>query len=210
MAPGRTGSLTWTRPLTPETTSPWGFPDFLFEQSESVAERLLGCFLERSIDGERLVARIVETEAYDEDDEASHTFRGMTPRNEVMFGEPGHLYVYFTYGMHYCCNVVCGPKGHGAAALIRAVEPMEGIPAMRARRSMPGVNLTNGPAKLCQALGIDLELNGHDLRVRPLRLLAGDLGPGEGVTRSARIGITRAADLSRRYFITGNRWVSKP
>jgi DNA-3-methyladenine glycosylase len=186
------------------------FPHFLGLPAEQVAERLLGCELERNLDGQTVIVRIVETEAYDEMDEASHTFRGRTPRNEVMFGEPGHLYVYFTYGMHYCCNVVCGPHGHGAAALIRAVEPVEGVELIERRRGMSGRAATNGPAKLCEGLGIDLELNGHDLRTEPLVLRDGGLSDGESVARTRRIGITRAADRIRRYLIAGNPYVSRP
>lgn len=127
-----------------------------------------------------------------------------------MFGESGHLYVYFTYGMHYCCNVVTGPAGHGSAALIRGVEPVSGTAAIEKRRGVSGPGATNGPAKLCQALSIDLELNGHDLRREPLRLLSGDLAPDESVQRTTRIGITRATDLARRFFIAGNQFVSRP
>ena len=185
-------------------------PDFLDGPAESAAERLLGCFLERRLEGQRLLVRIVEVEAYDQDDEASHTFRGMTPRNEVMFGESGRLYVYFSYGMHHCCNVVTGEAGHGSAALIRGVEPIEGIDEIERRRGMKGVKATNGPGKLCQALGINLDMNGHDLREEPLRLLEGRPEPGEAITRTTRVGISKAADLPRRFFITGNPFVSRP
>lgn len=185
------------------------FPDFLDSPADLAAERLLGCFLERGVGADRILVRIVETEAYDEGDAASHTFRGRTPRNEVMFGEPGHLYVYFTYGMHHCCNVVTGPAGHGAAALIRGVEPVEGMDRIEEARGMTGPKATNGPAKLCVAMGIDLALNGHDLRQAPLRLLTGTIGPGESVTRTTRIGITRDADLVRRFYVTGSRYVSR-
>lgn len=184
------------------------FPGFLSEDPEYVAARLLGCLLEREVDGERALVRIVETEAYDQTDEASHTFRGPTPRNEVMFGESGFLYVYFTYGMHHCCNVVTGHAGTGAAVLIRGAEPVEGIHGMERRRGVSGANLTNGPAKLCQALGIDRSLNGHDLRQAPLRLISGDLRPEEEITRSVRIGISKATDLLRRFHVHGNRHVS--
>ncbi len=184
------------------------FPGFLDEPADVVAAGLLGCFLESTLDGARTVVRIVETEAYDQDDAASHTFRGETARNGVMFGDSGHLYVYFTYGMHHCCNVVCGPAGFGSAALIRGVEPVEGTDLLEARRGVPGVNATNGPAKLCQALGIDLSLNGHDLREEPLRLSGGGLSPGESVARTPRIGITKATERLRRYFVAGNGYVT--
>lgn len=185
------------------------FPDFLTEPVETVAEKLLGCFLERTLDGQKLVVRIVETEAYDEDDAASHAFIGKTARNEAMFGESGHLYVYFTYGMHYCCNVVTGRAGYGSGVLIRAGEPIAGREAIEARRGISGVMATNGPAKLCQALGIDRALGGHDLHLPPLRLLAGTLLPGETVAHTPRIGISKETQRLRRYHIAGNPYVSK-
>ncbi len=195
--------------LTDQIPEPSDFPRFLAGDAEDVARRLLGCFLERTIDGQRLAARIVETEAYDEEDAAAHSFNGRTPRNEVMFGESGRLYVYFTYGMHYCCNVVTGPSGVGSAVLVRAAEPVEGRELMESNRGVDGANVTNGPAKLCQALAIDFELLGHDLRREPLRLREGGLLPGESVTRTTRVGISKAADLQRRFYISGNRFVSR-
>ena len=101
----------------------------------------------------------------------SHSYKGKTPRSEVMFGPPGHLYVYFTYGMHYCCNVVVGEDGYGAAVLIRAVEPLEGEEILVQNRGKTGIETTNGPAKLCQALRIDKTMNGHNLAESPLRLI---------------------------------------
>jgi DNA-3-methyladenine glycosylase len=165
--------------------------------------------LERTQGKEKIVVRIVETEAYDQDDAASHSFRGPTPRNEVMFKEGGHLYVYFTYGMHYCANVVTGKAGYGSGVLIRAVEPIEGINIIEERRGVKGVVATNGPGKLCQALGIDLTLGGHDLHLEPLRLLQGELLPGEAIVKTTRIGITKEAERVRRYYIAGNPYVSK-
>ena len=187
-----------------------GFPDFLGGPADEAAELLLGCFLERTIEEERVVVRIVETEAYDQEDAASHSYRGRTARTEVMFGEAGHLYVYFTYGMHYCSNVVTGADGYGSAALIRAAEPVTGLEAIERQRGVTGVNATNGPAKLCQALAIDLDLRGHDLRRKPMRLIEGGLLPGEEVTRTTRVGISKATDLKRRFYISGSRFVSKP
>lgn len=184
-------------------------PEFLDNPVEQVAERLLGCLLERNLDGQRLLVRITETEAYDQEDAAAHSFRGKTPRNEVMFGPSGRLYVYFTYGMHFCCNVVTGEPGFGSAVLFRAGEPVIGRDRMEANRGKHGVEVTNGPAKLCQALGIDLTLNGHDLAREPLRLLDGELETGESITRSTRIGISRDTDLIRRYFVTDNPFVSR-
>lgn len=185
------------------------FPEFLSAPVDVAAQRLLGCSLLRTIDGRTVVVRIVETEAYDQDDPASHAFRGETARNRVMFGESGHLYVYFTYGMHYCCNVATGPVGHGSGVLIRAVEPVDGRDLLEQRRGMTGVNVTNGPGKLCQALGIDLALNGHDLRHPPLELQMGSVRADETISQSPRIGISKGTDLLRRFHITGNPYVSR-
>lgn len=195
--------------MTPKQVQNNTFPDFLAGQVDDVARRLLGCVLERELDGHIVRVRIVETEAYDQDDEASHTYRGQTPRNETMFGEAGHLYVYFTYGMHYCANVVADKVGHGAGVLIRAVEPIEGLDVIEARRNMSGVNVTNGPGKLCQALGIDFALRGQDLRMSPLKLFTGELRDDEAIVTSPRIGISRAKDIHRRFFIAHNPYVSR-
>jgi DNA-3-methyladenine glycosylase len=179
--------------------------------ASEAAPRLLGCLLERVIDGQVLRARIVETEAYDQADVASHSYNGQTPRTKVMFGEAGHLYVYFTYGVHYCCNIVVGPSGHGAAVLIRAVEPLEGADLMILRRGgRGGVMTTNGPAKLCQALGIDKLLNGHDLNRPPLKLIAGSPIPAKQVAQTTRVGISRGQDVPWRFYIAGNPYISRP
>lgn len=185
------------------------FPDFLERPVDEVAARLLGCVFEREIDGRRVRLRIVETEAYDQEDEASHTFRGETKRNATMFGAAGHMYVYLTYGMHYCYNVVTGPAGHGSGVLIRAAEPLDNNDYLESRRRATGVNITNGPAKLCHALGIDMTMNGHDLRLAPMRLIAGELGKNETVVMSPRIGISKAKDIHRRFFIKDNPYVSR-
>lgn len=191
------------------------FPDFLTRPVDEVAQRLLGCIIEREIDGTIIRVRIVETESYDQDDEASHAYGGERTRNAVMFKSSGHLYVYFTYGMHYCCNVVTGPQGYGAGVLIRAVEPIPGESDREAlailsknRRGITGVHLTNGPAKLTQALGIDMRFNGHDLHKQPVKLIASQLCPGEEVVLSPRIGISKARDIHRRFYIKGNKYVS--
>lgn len=176
-----------------------------------IAPVLLGCLLERTVGGRLLRVRIVETEAYDETDVASHSYNGQTPRTKVMFGEAGHLYVYFTYGMHYCCNIVVGPPGYGAAVLIRAVEPLAGEDVMAVRRGgKTGVDLANGPAKFCQALEINKTLNGHDLSRPPLKLIAGKRPAANGIVRSTRIGISRGQDVPWRFYIAGNPYVSKP
>jgi DNA-3-methyladenine glycosylase len=183
--------------------------DFLKVSAAEAAPRLLGCLIERELDGRILKGRIVETEAYDQSDVASHSYKGQTPRTAVMFGEWGHLYVYFTYGMHYCCNIVVGPAGYGSAVLIRAIEPLDGQEIMAERRGRSGIELTNGPAKLCQALSIDKGLNGHDLRQTPLRLVEQPPLPLNRIVQTTRIGISRAQDRPWRFYIAGNPYVSK-
>ena len=205
------------------------FPDFLENPSDVVASLLLGCTLTRTItlNGEKhkLVARIVETEAYDQDDPASHAFGGPSNRNAAMFGPAGHLYVYVSYGMHYCCNVVCGPEGFGSGCLVRAVEPLKGVEVMcelreagRAGKEQAGrvrkhplklCDLTNGPGKVCAALSIDKALYGHDLTVEPLVLDYAPLLPEETIGRSPRVGISKNIDAPKRFFIEGNAFVSR-
>lgn len=229
------------------------FPDFLENPSDVAAPLLLGCTLTRTLtlNGEKrkLVARIVETEAYDQDDPASHAFGGPSERNAAMFGPAGHLYVYVSYGMHHCCNVVCGPEGFGSGCLVRAVEPLEGTASMRelreAGRARKGLqtasagtgcaetslgaghdcgapqverarkhplklrDLTNGPGKVCAALGIDKGLYGHDLTVEPLVLGFAPLLPGETIGNSPRVGISKNIDAPKRFFIEGNEFVSR-
>jgi DNA-3-methyladenine glycosylase len=171
------------------------------------APQLLGCYLERTVDGQKIVGKIVETEAYDQTDAASHSYKGKTPRTEIMFGPAGFLYVYFTYGMHYCCNIVTGQVREGSAVLIRALEPIEGAELMKFNRQREH-DLSNGPAKLCQALAINKDLNGHDLQKPPLRLLPGEpIGPKNIVT-ATRIGISQDTHRLWRFYIRGNRHVS--
>lgn len=183
--------------------------DILNEPSSEVAPRLLGCIIEREINGELIAVKIVETEAYDQSDVASHSYGGRTPRTDVMFGPAGHLYVYFTYGMHYCCNVVVGEEGHGAAVLIRAVEPLSGIELIEEYRGKGGIEATNGPAKLCQALDIDKSLNGHDLREGSVKLIVRPELPPSAITQTTRIGISQGRDTAWRFYITDNPFVSK-
>ena len=185
------------------------FPDFLTEPVDVVARKLLGCMFVREIDDRVVRVRIVETEAYDQEDEARHAFGGQTTRNATMFRDAGHLYVYFTYGMHHCCNVVTGGAGHGSGVLIRAVEPLDNREFLEARRGVSGANVTNGPGKVTQALGIDRALDGHDLHRAPLLLDQGMLHAGETVSTSPRIGISKAKDVHRRFFIAGNPYVSR-
>ncbi len=183
---------------------------FLEGSAEHVAPMLLGCILERSLNGKVLLARIVETEAYNQTDTASHSFKGKTQRTEVMFGPSGCLYVYFTYGMHYCCNIVVGKPGEGAAVLIRAVEPLTHLDTMsRNRAGSSGNELTNGPAKLCQALRIDKQLNGHNLSEEPLILVPGSLYAKEEIVQTSRIGISSAKDIPWRFYIKDNPFVSR-
>ncbi|HVX48177.1 MAG TPA: DNA-3-methyladenine glycosylase [Candidatus Saccharimonadales bacterium] len=179
--------------------------------AEMAAPRLLGCRLVRRVGDTLIAGRIVETEAYSQDDVASHSYRGETPRTKVMFGPAGHLYVYFTYGMHYCCNVVTGPDGHGSAVLIRALEPLEGHQAMsRNRRGQTGEALANGPAKLCQALEIGKSFNGHDLHHEPLRLVMEPPIAQTDIVQTTRIGISRGQDVPWRFYIRDNPYVSGP
>ena len=159
--------------------------------------------------------RIVEVEAYvGAIDPAAHTFRGKTKRNAVMFGPAGHMYVYFTYGMHWCANTVCGDEGEGNGVLIRALEPVAGIELMREAR--PKIRrdkeLCSGPARLTQALGITGEQNGIDLvRARDGYTVLDDGTPApENVPGSARIGIREGTDLLWRWYVAGNPNVSKP
>lgn len=178
--------------------------------ASEVAPRLLGCLLERTLNGQVLRVRIVETEAYDQSDVASHSYRGQTERTRVMFGEAGHLYVYFTYGMHYCCNVVTGPAGHGAGVLIRAAEPLagEGLMVLR-RHGLSGIELTNGPAKLCQALAIDKKLSGHDLSQAPLKLVGREPLAQDQIVQTPRVGISRGRELPWRFYVADSSYVSK-
>jgi DNA-3-methyladenine glycosylase len=222
--------------------------EFFAGAALEVAPRLLGCVLEHET-GEGLVAvALTEVEAYEGlADPASHAYRGRTGRNAVMFGEPGHAYVYFTYGMHFCVNLVCRPEGTASAVLLRAGRVIDGIPLAAARRAagrngarhipggpggsgdpgrppgpaVPGVispaverELARGPARLCQALGIDRGQDGADvcdpgspLRIRP----APEAGPGRpapAASRGPRVGISAAADRPWRFWLTGDPTVS--
>ena len=152
---------------------------------------------------------IVETEAYLPDDPASHSFAGRTARNATMFGRPGHLYVYRSYGIHWCANVVCDAEGIGAAVLLRALEPTDGVATMRARRGVDDVRLlAAGPGRLTQALGIDASHDGADLS-RPPYVLRPPATEVE-VVASARVGISRATDQPWRYTLSGSSFVSRP
>lgn len=182
---------------------------------EIVAPRLLGKLLVRSYDNMRLAGRIVETEAYlGEHDPAAHAASGRTPRNAVLYGPPGHAYVYSIYGLHYCLNVSCMKEGLAGCVLVRALEPLEGLERMRRNRLLPAAStpqsLTSGPGKLCQALGITRAAdNGVDLTDsdNSLGLYQDGFACGE-VRITPRIGISKAADLPLRFFLSGNVCVS--
>lgn len=193
-----------------ETAGQSTLAQMLAVPAADAARRLLGCVLERELDGKIVRVKIVETEAYDQTDAASHSYKGRTPRTDIMFGPAGFLYVYFTYGMHYCCNIVTGHDGEGAAVLIRAVEPLEGLDALQQRRpGRSGVELTNGPAKLCQALAIDKRMNGHDLTESPLTLRLRLPLPASAVQVTPRIGISQAKDVPWRFYIKGSDYISR-
>lgn len=166
-------------------------PEFFGRHATLVAPELLN----KRIAAGGCAGRIVEVEAYTSDDPACHCYRGRTARNVVMFGPPGRLYVYFTYGMHHCVNISTGADGDGQGVLLRAVVPLDGIDLMRARRGhRPDQSLTNGPAKLAQAFGLDLADNGDVAEVYD-----DGVAPPETPLIGPRIGITRAVDWPRRY-----------
>jgi len=177
---------------------------------DEAARRLLGAIIERTVDGAVLRAKIVEVEAYDQTDPASHTFRGPSVRNASMFKAAGYAYVYFIYGMHYCLNIVAGASDFGAGVLIRAVEPLDGEATMIANRGgRTGIELSNGPSKLCEALAIDRTLDGHDVSQTPLRILLSPPLTDHQIVVTERIGITKAADWPRRFYLRDSPYVSK-
>jgi DNA-3-methyladenine glycosylase len=185
---------------------------FFARPSTDVAPDLLGRILVRVLpDGTRLAARVVEVEAYGPNDPASHAFRGPTPRNLVMFGPPGRLYVYFTYGMHFCSNVVTGADGIGSAVLLRAAEPLEGLDSMGERRGVDApALLCSGPARLTQALRIARPENGVDLvRDRSLQLRIGEPVPRRSIARSTRVGVNVGAERRWRFYERGSAFVSR-
>jgi DNA-3-methyladenine glycosylase len=176
--------------------------DFTLEPAE-LAPILIGATL--LLDGVGGV--IVETEAYDLTDPASHSFNGMTPRNAVMFGPPGHAYVYRSYGIHWCVNIVCGARA--GAVLLRAIEPKAGIETMRERRGLQPIRLLcAGPGRLCQALGISMAHNGADVERSPFTLLACAAAPE--ITVGPRIGITKARERPWRFGLKASPFLSRP
>jgi DNA-3-methyladenine glycosylase len=178
--------------------------EFFARSVHEVAPELIGATL--LFDG--VGGRIVEVEAYDQDDPASHSFRGPTARTASMFGPPGHAYVYRSYGVHWCLNLVCSGDGRASAALLRALEPTDGLEAMRQRRGVEAArSLCSGPGKLCQALGITRAQDGLPLDEPPFELLARDAVPELAI--GPRIGITRAVEQPWRYGLAGSPFLSR-
>ena len=178
--------------------------EFFARSVHEVAPALIGCTL--LVDG--VGGPIVEVEAYDHEDPASHGFRGETARNRSMFGPPGHAYVYRSYGIHWCLNLVCQEKGVAAAVLLRGLEPAHGVEEMRARRDLDEPRLLcSGPGRLCQALAVTEEHDGLPLDLPPFELRARAEEP-ELVT-GPRVGITQAADLPWRYGLAGSPFLSR-
>ena len=186
-----------------QTTVP-GWPDVLLQPVAEVAPALLGAHLTHA----GVTVRLTEVEAYDgPNDPASHAYRGMTASNAVMFGPPGRLYVYFSYGMHWCANVVCGRDGRASAVLLRAGEVVDGIQIARERRGgRRDAELARGPANLCQALGIQRHQDGLDL-THHLTLGASPVPP-ERIARGPRVGISVAHDVEWRFWVEGDPTVS--
>ena len=176
-----------------------------------MAKALIGWNLVRVTADGLASGRIVETEAYLRNDPASHTYRGERPRNRAMFGPPFHAYVYRIYGAHWCFNVTSETHGHGAAVLVRALEPLEGLELMRARRGCDDVRLLcRGPARLAQALEIDRSLDGCDLLGGRELYLTEPERKASGIRRSRRIGITKAAHRLLRFYERGSAYLSGP
>ncbi len=191
--------------------------EFYIRPVIKVAKALLGKILIKQEKNKILAGKIVEVEAYDGlIDEASHSFRGKTQRNEVMFREGGYFYVYFTYGVHHCCNVVTGKEGHGAAVLIRSVEPLTGIETMAIRRfgrrkitEKELVNLTNGPGKICQAFAFDRTHSGLDLTGDKVFIIDAPVLKKSEIGISKRIGISKSTELPWRFFIKESKFLSR-
>ena len=205
-------------PSSQQPDSPAALPPAFFARPVlQVARDLIGCtFLFAGVGG-----RLVEVEAYRADDPASHSFRGRTPRNAVMFGPPGHLYVYFTYGMHFCVNLVCHEEGSAAAVLLRALEPTHGVDVMKKRRRADAIRrLCSGPARLTQALGISREHDGLPAWRPPAMMLprpgAEACDPlawsmsGPSIVATPRIGISSATEALWRFVDADSRFLSRP
>jgi DNA-3-methyladenine glycosylase len=208
--PGTPGPEQAKAPLLPR--------EFFAGSSLRVAPQLLGTVLEHQTPEGLVAVVITEVEAYEGSaDPASHSYRGRTARNGVMFGPPGHAYVYFTYGMHFCVNLVCLPEGTSSAVLLRAGRVIEGVPLAAARRlagrpgpAWPDRDLARGPARLCQALGIGRALDGADVcdPASALRVRAGSASAPGAISRGPRVGVSSAADRAWRFWLTGDPTVS--
>ena len=185
---------------------------FYARNTVTVAQELLGKILVRELGATVLEGMIVETEAYrGRDDPASHAYRALTRRNEVMFGEPGRAYVYFTYGMHYCLNITTESVGQAGAVLIRALQPIKGLAEMKRRRRIEYVkDLSNGPAKLTQAFAVTKALNGYDLTSGKELFVSRPFHPERlSITAGGRIGIRSGCEKPWRFFVEGSPYVSK-
>ncbi|MGH8685961.1 MAG: DNA-3-methyladenine glycosylase [Nitrosospira sp.] len=175
--------------------------------SVDVARSLIGSTL--LVDG--VGGRIVETEAYDHEDPASHSFGGPTKRNRVMFGPPCRAYIYRSYGIHWCLNFVCRTDGHGAGVLIRALEPLAGLDIMRTRRGLSNTRLLcAGPGRVCQALGITDEHSGMEIDSPPFQLLSPAFTEQSSIVTGPRIGISKAKDTPWRFGLSGSLFLSRP
>lgn len=195
--------------LPPDT---WEKPpvSFFAHDALSLAEHLLGCLLVNSTKRGRRSGVIVETEAYTEDEPSCHAWSGPTDRNQPMFERGGLAYVYLSYGIHRCFNVCSGSQGKGEAVLVRALEPFEGLGMMREARRRESLSaLCSGPGKLCQAMGIELSHSGASLIRSSLQVLAPRERLVDGIGRSVRIGITKAADLPYRFYVEGSPFLSR-
>lgn len=185
---------------------------FYARPAREVARSLIGQLVVSTAGGEPTAGMIVETEAYvGPEDPASHAAEriGRTARNRAMFGPPGTAYVYLSYGIHWCLNAVTDREDHPGAVLIRAVEPLDGLALMRRRRGTPDRDLARGPGRLCQALAITGEMNGHPLDQPPLVFLRGPDVPSDSIDAGPRIGITRAVDWPLRFTLRGSRYLSR-
>ncbi|HZK18402.1 MAG TPA: DNA-3-methyladenine glycosylase [Clostridia bacterium] len=184
--------------------------DFYRRDTVSVARDLLGHYLVHRTTEGVTAGKIVETEAYLQGDPACHAFRGMTPRNEAMFGMPGKSYVFLIYGVHYCFNVVSAAEGVGEAVLVRALEPVKGISLMRVRRNRKRKkNLCKGPGCLTQAMGITMEHNNMDLTGETLFVTKGKDKSPENIVVTTRVGISKGADLPLRFYIMDSPYISR-
>ena len=189
------------------TTDSPSLTDFFSAPSIDVARSVIGATI--LLDG--VGGRIVEVEAYDHEDPASHSFGGPTKRNSVMFGPPCRAYIYRSYGIHWCLNFVCRPQGHGAGVLIRAIEPLAGLESMRRRRGLDNVRLLcSGPGRVCQALGITSAHNGMRIDEPPFLFTLPNSGEKIAIVVGPRIGISKAMDVPWRFGLAGSRFLSRP